>query len=815
MRLRRADAESAARVDRGRWSGRGAFDWCVRRWPVLLPMLIASVLFGNAVRMYSTIPLWSDARGYSVSAWRLVNDGLLNYGAPDIDRNAPPSAYITPGYPLFLSGFYLFAGDVPFERAAEQVHPAVLSAQLALAVATVGLIAACGALVGGAGLAVLSGVLASLYLPFGWSASVALSETLGVFLLSLQLLVALRLADRDPKVGYAIPVAFGAVSALVALTRPAFALWPILPFVYLAIARRHPMRSVARWAAVALVAFVLVMSPWWIRNAVSLHAFIPLSSNTGTPMLDSTGSRTLTSEERSVYDRAKAAGRNAEGAVARFRLTREWSSDPKAFLRKRLVIAGSGVWGPHLASDYRHIVVNGKAPDGALQVGEAYRIDDPGLATAEDDATRYHHALVILGLLSVFLVRRWPRLLLVAGVPLYTVAVHTAILFINRYFLPAMPAVILLAAAAMWGTGLLVWRLVQRLVLPRLGIRAELPTGPATADVAPPIVPTFSRAGTRGRAFVAALCAAGVVWVLLCLLAPPKSPFAIELGSDLPVSGSVSYDTVLPWARRTELAIAPEWVSPQGAPSRELTVTLLPLGKFNPDGVSDEVWLYSVTSAAETVDETNWDSLALPPAWERKGSTLLWPGGEKMPLSIPLESSGFVDLEFLRHRWSGGVRVTVDGVSRDVDLHSVAGGRSVVRMLTSVPLEVDQRLDVVVPDTARSLTLRLTDGPRLVRISGASWGRRQPWSWSPQTGAGFELGQGVTVVERREDGLLLRIDGESGDVTIRSIGSGWPVQVDWGSMAFIVALSFVLLGAYEVVALAVRHVLRALPSSAS
>ena len=332
--------------------------WVLRQWPILLSMLLAAVVFGGAVRMYPPIPLWSDARNYSVSAWRLAETGVLNYSWAETERVVPSNAFVTPGYPVFLSAFYLFANDeASFQQSARAVHPAVLDGQFVLAVATVGLVAACGAVIAGSGLALIAGVIAAFYVPLAWASSLALSESLGTFLVALQLLVALHLVDRDNRLPWYAAAFFGVISAVVALTRPAFVLWTVLPFLYLALARRDELRSVFRAALIALIAFGLLMSVWWVRNAVYLHEFVPLATNTGVALLDSTGGQVLTPVERTIYAEAEKRGDDPAAAVARFRVSREWQTSKVEFLKKRVLMAvaalhirtwlrGTGHWRP-------------------------------------------------------------------------------------------------------------------------------------------------------------------------------------------------------------------------------------------------------------------------------------------------------------------------------------------------------------------------------------------------------------------------------------------------------------------------------------
>ena len=101
-----------------------------------------------------------------------------------------------------------------------------------------------------------------------------MSETLLGLLVALSLLAAVRLADA-PSTGRAI--AFGAVVALAALTRGEAGL--LLPFALVPVLRRP---GGGRAAVVAVVAFVVVLTPWTIRNWVVFDRPVAVATNSGT-----------------------------------------------------------------------------------------------------------------------------------------------------------------------------------------------------------------------------------------------------------------------------------------------------------------------------------------------------------------------------------------------------------------------------------------------------------------------------------------------------------------------------------------------------
>jgi len=74
----------------------------------------------------------------------------------------------------------------------------------------------------------------------------------------------------------------------------------------------------------------------------------------------------------------------------------------------------------------------------------------------------YQMVLLLFGAVALLFVRRSPRLLIVASMPIYTIAVHYSTQLNPRYAYLGMPALIVLAAAGAYGA----WHYVKRLVRP-------------------------------------------------------------------------------------------------------------------------------------------------------------------------------------------------------------------------------------------------------------------------------------------------------------------------------------------------------------
>jgi 4-amino-4-deoxy-L-arabinose transferase-like glycosyltransferase len=131
-----------------------------------------------------------------------------------------------------------------------------------------------------------AGAIGAVYLPLALVSSVLVSETLFVLCELVALALVLE-ARRRPR-----PLAWlwasGAFVGLAWLTRVngVLLLAAVLPLA--ALPRRRLVGP-----AVALAACVLVVAPWTIRNAVELHAFVPVSTESGTTLAGTYNSTTM------------------------------------------------------------------------------------------------------------------------------------------------------------------------------------------------------------------------------------------------------------------------------------------------------------------------------------------------------------------------------------------------------------------------------------------------------------------------------------------------------------------------------------------
>jgi 4-amino-4-deoxy-L-arabinose transferase-like glycosyltransferase len=220
-------------------------------------------------------PLVHDALDYDAHAVSIAQ----GEGYSKTLAHGRPTAFRPPVYPYLLGGVYKVAG---VERAGEleRVHVARV-AQAVIGVAVVGMIGLLAAQLWGAVAALVATALATVYVPLVTMSGTVMSEPLFVVLMLACLVAALRHRASPHRWRWALVA--GVLAGLAILTR-ANALILLLPLA-LAVWDR-PRRS---WRAlgppVALVVMaVLVVTPWTIRNAVTLHAFVPVSTQLGSAL---------------------------------------------------------------------------------------------------------------------------------------------------------------------------------------------------------------------------------------------------------------------------------------------------------------------------------------------------------------------------------------------------------------------------------------------------------------------------------------------------------------------------------------------------
>ncbi len=174
-------------------------------------------------------------------------------------------ALFPPLYPLLLAGWGAFAGFAT---------PSVLALGTLIDGAAAGLIVLLGNRLGSAVAARRAAWLYLLWPSVLFSAPLAQKEGLCVLLI-----LALALAWIDRRSGWRGALALGLPAGLLALTQPGEVTLAALFGLVL-------VRRIGLWPMLAAglrgaLVTVVVLLPWWIRNAIVFHAFVPLTTAGG------------------------------------------------------------------------------------------------------------------------------------------------------------------------------------------------------------------------------------------------------------------------------------------------------------------------------------------------------------------------------------------------------------------------------------------------------------------------------------------------------------------------------------------------------
>ena len=389
--------------------------------------------------LFAVILVWRLLWVLLVEPHALVKDAVLydnaarwfmDTGTFSVNASLNASAWVVPGYSFFLSIVYWVFGFGSSSLTAVRFIQVILSVLTILVIYRVAL------RLQGRKLGIAFVVLAALYPPFLLANEYLLTEVLYTFSLSLVVLFGFRLLE---KASWKNALAFGVLLALSAYVRPPAAIWGMVPFLLLL--KKVPFKRLAALSAVALVAFCLCLSPWWIRNARIYDRFVPFTTNTGFTLV------------RGTYEMYSAEGYDV---FLPSMISRDELLTPTEELRANEYYTGLAV--DRLKDQLRHepakfLYGRAKAAFDSFITPtypslSSFGDTRPALAKAILRGMQALQLLIVVlpALAAVWLGRRDRRVLLLWALPLLVGLVYAAILILPRYVFPAMPVVLLLAA---------------------------------------------------------------------------------------------------------------------------------------------------------------------------------------------------------------------------------------------------------------------------------------------------------------------------------------------------------------------------------
>ena len=232
------------------------------RWRLILVLAVVARIVAAVVSFhFSRVPPLTDW-GFENIAIALSLHAGHGFSTPFFSESGP-TAFMAPGYPVFLAAVMSVFGT------GSVAATAVVALQELFSLITVVLVMHVARMHFGESTANFAGFLCALMPPM-LIAPVRIWDTS----LSALFLTGIFAAACTPHLARMKFVPAGAACAIAGLFNPALipTLWAICGWAAWK-AKRIP------WAGIA--AFLIVFSPWPIRNAVAMHAFIPLRTDFG------------------------------------------------------------------------------------------------------------------------------------------------------------------------------------------------------------------------------------------------------------------------------------------------------------------------------------------------------------------------------------------------------------------------------------------------------------------------------------------------------------------------------------------------------
>jgi 4-amino-4-deoxy-L-arabinose transferase-like glycosyltransferase len=213
-----------------------------------------------------------DAGAYAQIAESLYRDGSFDARPSGASKEVQPASSYAPGLPLFIAGLYELSGGV---------HLTFALVVLALfGAGTIPLTYLLGSRMAGPAAGLIGAAAFAIYPALLQYQGLLLTEPLAAFLLSAALVAFLYATDRPSPWRW---LGGGALLGALALVRPEYlAVAVLLPLAWLVReGLRGRLRRSAALAGVSLLGTALILAPWTVRNEISLHRTVPISTGGG------------------------------------------------------------------------------------------------------------------------------------------------------------------------------------------------------------------------------------------------------------------------------------------------------------------------------------------------------------------------------------------------------------------------------------------------------------------------------------------------------------------------------------------------------
>ena len=384
----------------------------------LVTCIATSLFYGNELLLGSLDKMDNDDVKYLRSANTLLETGKLTYKNPN-----ESTVFIMPGIVFVLAPFVKIFGMIgaitPFRIFSAFIQTGSLYMIFLLARKMFN-----------NKVAIVSLILSAIYIPNIYMTSLLLTETIFLFFFMLLCLIVIQGLEKKEFKYYIVG---GIVWGLAALFRPSIGLFPLV-ILGMWLIKKYTLREMFKFGLAASVAFVIVMSPWWIRNAVVFNRFIPFTLSTGNPML-----------------------------LGMF----EWNKVDEELIKKlnndNLQYTGNEIIDNDIQVEMAHRVFKCKLKENPITYLAWHTVGKIGMNFAQGYIMNpiyglnypqlifQHELYVVLAIIALILAGvykfknqwKWFAIFII----IYFIAVHIPFLAYSRYMYPVMPFIIILASS--------------------------------------------------------------------------------------------------------------------------------------------------------------------------------------------------------------------------------------------------------------------------------------------------------------------------------------------------------------------------------
>lgn len=385
-------------------------------------MLLAAILRFIVLYKYGlSLTLNSDDEGYRNAAYVFLEKWMVTYHDASM-----PTVHIMPGQVFLLAGVFSIFG-----KGTVGVYAAKM-AMILFGLITVYGTYKLGSIIMNEYVGLIASFLVAIFIPQVLADNLLLTESPFTALSLMLFYFSVKLGHKQDWKTFFFVLA---LYVLCLYLRPQIALYPIILLVYLAF-KKYPWKLMAKQLGVASIALVLVLGPWWIRNYVHFHEFIPLSGGAGNPLLLGTFQGVGYPDDMKLDDILNKAAADNKGKntyyvikeqeeIAKERIKTWFTTHPKEYLFSLFLLKPIVLWN----TQFYWIKIFNISPELIKMIGRLFLI------------------IGFVGVLTSFVFERKARagflmLFLILG---YFTLLNSYYFAFDRYNLPLMPIVFIFA----------------------------------------------------------------------------------------------------------------------------------------------------------------------------------------------------------------------------------------------------------------------------------------------------------------------------------------------------------------------------------